>query len=92
MMYWVNLLKELGTTSSPRCLEHADEKYIHLKPSIVWWPVLPVPAILVAGLVAAAILLPQKIETNTRASAVAAARTTVGQFKTIRGYYTKNVI
>lgn len=53
---------------------------------------LPVPAILVAGLVAAAILLPQQIETNTRASAVAAARTTVGQFKTIRGYYTKNVI
>ena len=63
-----------------------------LKPSIVWWLVLPVPAILVAGLVAAAILLPQQIETNTRASAVAAARTTVGQFKTIRGYYTKNVI
>ena len=43
-------------------------------------------------LVAAAILLPQQIETNTRASAVAAACTTVGQFKTIRGYYTKNVI
>ena len=32
-----------------------------LKPSIVWWPVLPVPAILVAGLVAAAIFLPQQI-------------------------------
>ena len=44
------------------------------------------------GAGAAAILIPMQSESNVQKEAVIAAQTTVDQFKTIRSYYTKNVI
>ncbi|WP_282608777.1 methyl-accepting chemotaxis protein [Pelagibius sp. Alg239-R121] len=63
-----------------------------LRNSIAWKLILPVPIALVICVVATWILLPQQIAQNARADAVRAAEQTAKQFKTIRGYYTKNVI
>lgn len=62
------------------------------KTSIVWQSVLPVPAVFLVGLFALWLALPSFIADNARENAVLSAKQTVGQFKTIRGYYTKNVI
>ena len=65
---------------------------ISLKSSIAWKLILPVPVALVICVAATWFLLPQQIAQNARADAVRAAEQTAKQFKTIRGYYTKNVI
>ncbi len=63
-----------------------------LKRSFVWKLALPVPIVMVLGILSIAILLPRMVEDNARSEAIQAAVQTVNQFKTIRGYYTKNVI
>ena len=63
-----------------------------LKKSIVWQLVLPIPIMLGAALIAIWFLLPPLLADNVRDDAVRNAQQTVGQFKTLRGYYVKNVI
>jgi methyl-accepting chemotaxis protein len=60
--------------------------------SISWMIILPIPVLASIAVVAAWLLLPPSIEDNVRASAVHAAEQTANQFKTIRGYYTSNVV
>ena len=60
--------------------------------SVVWRLVLPIPVILVAIIVGTWILVPNWVAENTRESAVELAVQTANQFKTIRGYYTNNVV
>ncbi len=60
--------------------------------SIVWRLILPIPAavmILVAGLW---FWLPERVGNDVTEATIASATQTANQFKTIRGYYTKNVI
>jgi len=63
-----------------------------LKSSIVWKLILPVPIGLGVAIAAIWLFLPSVIADNVRADAVRTAQQIAGQFKTIRGYYTKNVI
>ncbi len=63
-----------------------------LNKSIVWKLVLPIPVVLVLGMAVAWFVLPAMISQNVRESAAVAGEQIVGQFKTIRGYYTKNVV
>lgn len=60
--------------------------------SLTWKLVLPVPITIVLALIVAAIYVPSKVEGVMTDGAVASAVQTANQFKTIRGYYTKNVI
>ena len=60
--------------------------------SLVWKLVLPVPIALAALIVAGWYFIPQWTAANAVDAAIASGTETVGQFKTIRGYYTKNVI
>ncbi len=60
--------------------------------SIVWKLILPLPIILACCVIAAWFFVPRMVTDNTRDAAVRSAVQTVKQFKTIRGYYTKNVI
>ena len=54
--------------------------------------ILPVTIIATAAIVLFAFFLPQAIEKNVQASVEENALQTAAQFKTVRGYYTKNVI
>jgi methyl-accepting chemotaxis protein len=63
-----------------------------LKPSIVWTLILPIPAVMLTALAVVWFMLPQQVADSARKTAVIAAQQTVAQFKTVRGYYTKNVI
>jgi methyl-accepting chemotaxis protein len=60
--------------------------------SLQWKLTLPVPIILLAGLILAWFVIPTMMIDNSIAIATNNAERLVGQFKTIRGYYTKNVI
>ncbi len=60
--------------------------------SVFWKIAIPASAIGVFALVGAAMLLPALLKNNLIDSAVLDATRTVQQFKTVRGYYTKNVI
>ena len=59
---------------------------------LVWKLVLPVPIALTIAILAGWYYIPKMTTANAVAAATAAAAETVGQFKTIRGYYTKNII
>ncbi len=63
-----------------------------LPDSLKWKLLLPVPVILLVGIVAAAILIPGRFEQAAIRTATDAAVQTAEQFRTIRGYYTKNVV
>ena len=65
---------------------------MYYQKSIVWKLALPLPIILVCCVAAAWVFIPRMVTNNTRDAAVRSAVQTVKQFKTIRGYYTKNVI
>lgn len=52
----------------------------------------PVGALFAVGILVAIWAIPAAYEANARTEAINTARTTVEQFKTIRAYYTKNVI
>ena len=60
--------------------------------SMQWALVLPVPIMVAIGIIAALIILPSLTLDNARQSAVETATQIADQFKTIRGYYTRNVI
>ena len=63
-----------------------------LQRSIVWQLILPIPVLLGIGVVAIWLFLPPALAGNARDSAVRNATQIVGQFKTLRSYYTNNVI
>ncbi len=63
-----------------------------LKKSIVWQLILPIPIMLGVALIAIWFLLPPLLADNVRDGAVRNAQQTVGQFKTLRGYYVKNIV
>ena len=60
--------------------------------SMVWKLVLPVPIALAVAIAVGWYFISQWTATNTVDAAIASAAETVGQFKTVRGYYTKNII
>jgi methyl-accepting chemotaxis protein len=60
--------------------------------SLVWKLVLPIPVLIIVGLAAAWWLIPNAVTENARESATRAGVQAANQFKTIRGYYTKNII
>ncbi len=60
--------------------------------SITWQLLLPLPVALVLGVVASWILVPSAVKDNTISSATESAIQTANQFKTLRGYYTRNVV
>ncbi len=63
-----------------------------IRQSISWKIILPIPIFAVIAVAAVWMFLPSKVEENVRGDAVQSAVQTAKQFKTIRGYYTKNVI
>jgi len=63
-----------------------------MKSSIAWKMILPVPVITVAAVLAAWATLPSYIASNAVDDAIRAGRETAGQFKTLRAYYTANVV
>ena len=60
--------------------------------SLVWKLALPVPLALASIILAGWYFIPQWTAANAVEAAITSAAETVGQFKTIRGYYTKNII
>jgi len=58
----------------------------------LWRLILPIPVFAGIAIVAALMLLPKVIGSNSVADAEHNARETVTQFKELRGYYTKNVV
>lgn len=60
--------------------------------SLVWKLVIPIPVIVLAGLAIAWWLIPNAVIENARQSATRTGVQAANQFKTIRGYYTSNVI
>ena len=60
--------------------------------SILWKIVLPIPVAALVSVLLMAFVVPNMMRQNAIDNAVDSATQTVGQFKSIRGYYTKNVI
>jgi len=60
--------------------------------SILWKIVLPVPVAAILAVLLVFFVVPGMMRDNAIQNAVDSATQTVGQFKTIRGYYTRNVI
>ncbi len=56
--------------------------------AIIW----PIPIVVGLAILLAWIIIPRITENNAREEALKASSEMVGQFKTLRGYYTKNVI
>ncbi len=59
---------------------------------LAWKLILPTPIALLILVISAGLLIPRIIASNATDAAALSATETVNQFKTIRGYYTKNVI
>jgi methyl-accepting chemotaxis protein len=60
--------------------------------SLRWKLIVPIPAALIVAVVAAAFLVPRIIASNAIEVAVSNSEQIAHQFKTIRGYYTNNVV
>ncbi len=60
--------------------------------SLKWILILPVPVMVLVGVIASAWFLPKMAADQARQGAVENAVRTADQFKAVRGYYTKNVI
>ena len=60
--------------------------------SFIWKLVVPVPLALAVAIMAGWYFIPRMTASNTVEAAIASTAETVGQFKTIRGYYTKNIV
>jgi methyl-accepting chemotaxis protein len=63
-----------------------------MRNSITWQMFLPVPVVTFAAIIAAWLLLPSYVADNAATDAIASARQTATQFKTLRGYYTEFVV
>lgn len=62
------------------------------KKSLILELILPIPVLLIVAIGAAWILVPSLVAENARNDAIRSGTQIANQFKTIRGYYTKNVI
>jgi len=60
--------------------------------SLSWRLILPVPIAIVLCVVAIALIVPKMMAGNAREQATRQGQQVADQFKTIRGYYTRNVI
>ncbi len=63
-----------------------------MKKSLFWQLFTPVSLIFIICIIVLALMIPNMVRKNTEQEAIAQAETTVQQFKTLRAYYTKNVI
>ena len=63
-----------------------------MKKSLIWHLVLPVIGIFILCLIIVAWVVPLLVTKNAQEEAVVSAQRTAEQFKTIRAYYTKNVV
>ncbi len=63
-----------------------------MKKSLFWQLFTPISLIFTVCIVALALLIPSMVHKNTEQEAIAQAETTVQQLKTLRAYYTKNII
>jgi methyl-accepting chemotaxis protein len=64
----------------------------HARGTIAWRLILPVPLMLIAATVAVWLVVPRIIAGNATEDAVLASQQIAAQFKTIRAYYTENVV
>jgi methyl-accepting chemotaxis protein len=64
----------------------------HARGTIAWRLILPVPLMLIAATVAVWLVVPRIIAGNATEDAVLASQQIAAQFKTIRAYYTDNVV
>ncbi len=60
--------------------------------SLSWRLILPVPITIILCVVAIALIVPRMIAGNAKEQAALQGQQVANQFKTIRGYYTRNVI
>src|SRR5262245_27070639 len=63
-----------------------------LRHSLAWQMIVPIPLAVIAAIAAIWLLVPRLIAGNAIDQAVLASRNIVAQFKTIREYYTENVV
>ncbi|MCF6209118.1 MAG: methyl-accepting chemotaxis protein [Gammaproteobacteria bacterium] len=63
-----------------------------MKKSLFWQLFTPISLVFTICIIALALLIPDMVRKNTEQEAISQAETTVQQFKTLRAYYTKNVI
>ena len=63
-----------------------------MRKNLFWSFIIPVLGVILASLILMAWVMPMMMKGNTEREALIAAQRTVAQFKTLRGYYTKNVI
>ncbi len=69
-----------------------QNKRIGIARSVAWKLILPIPVFVFIAVLGVWVFVPSMVESNVRSDAVRNAVQTVKQFKTMRGYYTKNVI
>ena len=62
------------------------------KRSIIWMLVLPIPILMLLGIAAVWFEVPGFVANNVRAQAIDSGVQTAEQFKTLRAYYTRNII
>ena len=60
--------------------------------SLEWRLIAPVPLAIIAAIALAWIVVPRIIADNSTSAAIRASQQTAAQFKTIRAYYTENVV
>ncbi len=65
---------------------------VHLQHSLAWRMIVPIPLAVLAAIAAIWLLVPPMIEGNAIDQAARASLNTAAQFKTIREYYTDNVV
>ena len=79
-------------SNSERSAVPARGRSLGLRGSIAWRLLLPVPLALVAAIAAIWIVIPRVMVSNATDEALAASQQIAAQFKTIRAYYTENVV
>ena len=65
---------------------------VQLRHSLAWQMIVPIPLTVIAAIAAIWLLVPRMIAGNATDQAVLASRNIAAQFKTIREYYTENVV
>src|SRR5262245_30838548 len=65
---------------------------LQLRRSLKWQMIGPIPLMVIAAVAAIWFIVPRKIADNATDKAVLAGRTIAAQFKTLREYYTENVV
>ena len=63
-----------------------------LTQTVAWKLILPIPIFAIVAVLGVWKFLPSMVEQNVREDAIRSGVQIANQFKTIRGYYTKNVI